>query len=47
LQFSRDEVDKCATRQTGGSVTGLVYDVKTGHIETVVPSAPLRPDSAQ
>ena len=26
------------------TVTGLVYDVSTGLIETVVPSAPLRPD---
>lgn len=29
------------------TVTGLVYDVKTGHVETVVPSAPLRPEPAQ
>jgi carbonic anhydrase len=27
-------------------VTGLVYDVDTGRIETVVPSALLRPESA-
>jgi carbonic anhydrase len=29
---------------SGLTVTGLVYDVATGLIETVVPSGPLRPD---
>ena len=31
----------------GFTVTGLVYDVKTGRVETVVPPAPLRPGQDQ
>jgi carbonic anhydrase len=31
----------------GFTVTGLVYDVETGHVETVVPPAPLRPEQDQ
>lgn len=29
------------------TVTGLVYDVATGKVETVVPPAPLRPETSQ